>query len=342
MSKLLEKTIHAQTVIQNNDNIFLPTESSYILAHQDYQYLKQRAQLYGQPVFLFNSPDQVKRYTEQLSWQANLLLAVLPPGNVEFILPHNQDFLNVPKFHVFIPNHVQTLEVLSKFDRPLAGVYPQIGLNALITHHKHILEHPEYNDTFTLVSQTSLNGILPTSLDLTDPSKVVIKRPGAVGYSEINNILQNRVLIEKSYQPMKPFRDDWLKINMVQSLPSEAGDGINIVFGSKEVLSHMFRIPLTEYFHHKKIGNFILKNIGSHTSQETVARNITRQALDLYKLGVQNVYIMEENWGQSKWSEVINYYLEGIAVSVKQNQTQEVKIPVRVRPILSSQDFILS
>jgi tRNA A37 threonylcarbamoyladenosine synthetase subunit TsaC/SUA5/YrdC len=341
MSKLLVHTHHAKTIVQNNDNIFLPTESSYILAHQNHQYLKQRSQLHTQPVFLFSNVDAVTKYTTQLSWQASLLLGILPPGNVEFILPHNQDFLQVPNFHAFIPNHPQTLELLSQFDHPLAGVYPQIGLNALITHHKHILEHPEYNDTFTLVSQTALDGILPTLIDLCDPTKIVIRRPGAVSIREINSILQNRIPVQKDYLPIQPFRDDWLKIHLVNSLPAEAGNSINIVCGSKEILSYMFRIPLGEYFHHKKVGNFILKNIGSHTSQETVARNITRQALDLYKLGVQNVYIMEESWGNNKWSEIIDYYLEGIAISIKQNQQQEVKIPVRVRPVLTSQDFVL-
>jgi tRNA A37 threonylcarbamoyladenosine synthetase subunit TsaC/SUA5/YrdC len=342
MSKLLDKTTHSVNVIKNNDTIFLPTESAYILAHKDYQHLKQRAQLYSLPTFLFHSPEQVINYSQNLPWHAHHLLSILPPGNVEFILPHNQNLINIPKLQVFIPQHRATLELLSQFTNPIAGIYPQIGLNGLITHHKHILEHPEYNDTYTLVSETSLNGILPTLLDLTDPRKVVIKRPGVIGYKELTSILQNRVQVLKDYQPMKLFRDDWLKIEMTQSLPDSAGQGLNIVFGSKEILSHMFRIPMTEYFHHKKIGNFILKNIGSHTSQETVARNLTRHTLDLYKLGVQKVYIMQENWGASKWSEIINYYLEGVAESVHQSQPQGVKIPVRVRPILSSQDFVLS
>jgi tRNA A37 threonylcarbamoyladenosine synthetase subunit TsaC/SUA5/YrdC len=326
MAQLLNNLDQAIQVLDNNDFLFLPTETSYILTHRHKDYIRSYRNHITKPVFLFSDVHYIQDYTGHLTWFAQYLLQVLPPGAVEFIIPGNGK-LNESSFTIYIPADKQTQAILERYQQPLCGVYPQFGFNALITSSHQLDEYSQFKESYILDSKETSknNGLLPTLIDLTKPDKVVIRRPGPISYEEINSALAGRIPVTKEYQEPKKYHDNVFKIETAKQIDKTA-TGTTLLMGSRENLSRFFPIGSNEYFQLKKFGNYVAMNLGSTTNSEMIAKNLSRNFLEIHKLGIEKVIFLEQNWGSHKWAEAIKHYLR----SVLPTTTQTEPLPSRL------------
>jgi tRNA A37 threonylcarbamoyladenosine synthetase subunit TsaC/SUA5/YrdC len=313
MTQILESVDQAIHILDSNDFLFVPTETSYLLTHRQRDAIASYRNTISKPVFLFPHQASITQFTSNLSWFANLLLQVLPPGAVEFTLPSN-GYLQDNIFTAYVPAHEGTQELLERFHSPVVGTYPQLGFNALATSAHQLQEHKEFEDMYVLPSNSSNhrpNGILPTLLDLTQPNQVIIRRPGPISYEEIQSILGGRVQVVKRYEEPKKYYDNMFKLEVAYELGGST-EGTTLVMGSRENLSRFFQIGQTEYFHLKKSGNYILQNLGSVTNPEVIAKNLSKHFLEINKIGVERVVFLNQTWGNHKWAETITHYLRSV------------------------------
>jgi L-threonylcarbamoyladenylate synthase len=327
ISKEIEKAI---SKLKENKVIILQTSSGFqLVSSADHkpnintmQNIKQPPDPIN-PVYFFSNISQIKMYSKEIPKYLALLIEAFTPGPVAFILPSNQTLGDAQTITCTIPENPEILKIISEVNQPLATTSAnpaEIPAFANLSMVKNYFAGKV--DMILTLEPAQITFPDLSVLDCTEDGVIKIIRPGAIKTNEIQSILPKHIRLEKAYKTETAHR---LKL----SFPIFKKDYINnddkhlsVIIGTKEKLNQTFNLEKSEYFTLKKHGNFLLLNLGSQTSPETIAKNIYKNLFSIEHLAVSKGLLLWQDWGSGHWGEIIEYTLSRFVVDSLQTEVQ--------------------
>lgn len=193
---------HIQNAIDqlnNGDLIGLPTETVYGLAADATNDLavakiferKKRPRF--NPLIIHS--HSIQSLKDHVIWSktAEVLAQTFWPGPLTLVLPKLKDSsisllcsAGMDTLAVRIPNHPVSLEILQRFDKPLAAPSANPSGRISPTHAEHV--HQDYPDLLVLDGGACSVGIESTIIDLTNESPQLL-RPGMITRHEVEALI---------------------------------------------------------------------------------------------------------------------------------------------------------
>jgi L-threonylcarbamoyladenylate synthase len=194
----------AQQILLNSGIIAIPTETVYGLAAiatdkiAVQKIYKAKNRPTDNPLIChFYDFKQVQKYTNFIPDYVKLLVSKLCPGPISFLvnLPDNSDLksatrgLNSVIFR--IPNHSLTLKLLQKLNIPLAAPSANTSAKFSSTTPQMVIDDLGKKIDGVLDGDCSIIGLESTILDCRQKDSLYILRPGAIGKTELQKVLQD-------------------------------------------------------------------------------------------------------------------------------------------------------
>jgi L-threonylcarbamoyladenylate synthase len=318
----------AVNILKNSGIVAFPTETVYGLGAvaTNEIAIKKVFEVKNRPadnplICHFYSVDQIREYDIEIPQIAQILFKEFSPGPVSILLnlPKNSPLkvatAGQTKIICRIPNHPLALELIKKLNMPIVGPSANISGRPSGTNTQMVID--QFGDKIDGVIDGGDCGIgLESSiLDITDQDDIKILRPGAIGYSEIEPILEkynldiNIINSETTkniipgakyphYSPITPI----FKISYLEEIVATKNFAI---LGCTETLKKFnLRDDLNK--------NIIVVDLGSKTSVKDISRDLYRNLQSVDELKVKLAYLFNEDFKDGSISQALSNRLNKV------------------------------
>lgn len=311
------------------ETIFVPTESSYFLISpkNSLSQLKSIADSFLDSYqiihFFKDTKSLIKVLSPATQVYLRLIISILNPGPVIMALKDKEG----DSFLAYIPNHPELLDFLSISENHWIGVLPKTEDNLPFISAQRILEDKNLSHFKIIDSTHPIQNILPAVIDCRQENLVTFLQEGVVDSKELRSVLPKKIQVEIDLQAnflsMAKLTETSTRFRLAtaDTLKTES---LSLVLGSKEKLQETFKFNNLGYFVYKELDNFILFNIGSSNFPSTIAKGLYKDLYETRKFGISTVLILNQNWGKSKWSKIIQQILTEISIDTETENAYEL------------------
>lgn len=205
-------TTSAQTIreicrlLLSGEVVAIPTETVYGLAADalNPEAVEEIYRIKGRPphnplIVHIHDPAVAESYVH-LNPVAQTLMDAFWPGPLTLVLPKKPLIPGIvtaelPTIGIRMPNHPSMLSILESIDRPLAAPSANPSNYISPTRVEHVIEGLEGKLKYVLDGGPCSSGMESTILDLSNPEKVTLLRPGPITISQIEKVIELSVLI---------------------------------------------------------------------------------------------------------------------------------------------------
>ncbi len=275
----------------------------------------------------FYSLEQVKKFVPDLNKTAELLIKSFSPGPLSLLvnLPKNTNLLPATrgKFSVIvrIPEHLLTLELIKKLDKPIVGPSANTSGKMSGTNPEMIQKDLSGKLGGILDGGNSEIGLESTILDCRNENQIKILRPGAIGVLELKKVLERVEILEtgeneqkeivpgakyKHYSPEIDIQK--IDLDKAKELKNFEENIHVILLGSSEDLKNLGELGK----------NVKIIDLGSKKDLNSISKNLyynlfkTDKLNQELKLELKKAYLIDLKLGSSSIEKAIKNRLEKV------------------------------
>lgn len=322
--------IQAIKLLKEGEVVALPTETVYGLAGlaNNLDTIKKIYTIKNRPtdnplICHFYSYNQIKKYVNQISEAAEILITHFCPGPISFLfdLPNNSSLKSATSGQnsvvCRIPDHPLALQILEEIDVPIA--MPSANTSSKFSPTSAKMVRADLGDKIAGVVDggESIVGLESTIIDCRNPAEIIILRPGSIGKTEIETQLQNsglKIVVKESpnVDISKVFTTPGSKYKHYSPITPifEVSDYTQIVETADiAILGNQIQLEKAELFINDTSK---IKFINLGTTIEEISHNFYAKLFELDQSKVIKAYLIDLNLDKSSLSTALNDKLKKI------------------------------
>ncbi len=319
----------AVELIRDNQVVALPTETVYgLFGLANSQIAVSRVfSIKNRPadnplICHFRSIDQIRKYVSNIPEVIEFLLSRFAPGPLTVILnipknsPLSPALAGLSTVCCRIPNNELTLEILRTVNIPLFG--PSANTSTRVSATSPDMVHDDLGDRISgIVDGGTTNiGLESTIIDYRE-GQIRILRPGAIGVVELENALEEfndiniqRIIVKDNNSEVKTVvpGNKYRHYSPTVEVHRYQNQDIN-----KKTAVAGFDEDIQKFLNsNKDSGDTTIKSLGSIHNLTEVSHNLYSNLASLDNLGVNQVYFLGYDLGQSSLAIAISNRLNKV------------------------------
>jgi tRNA A37 threonylcarbamoyladenosine synthetase subunit TsaC/SUA5/YrdC len=282
--------------------VVLPTESVFYLTSPEIGKHKLSSKNHS-PVHIFASAEQLLVNLSSYPKYLPTLLKAFAPGPLQVLV---NNYKNEPII-AYVPNHSGVL--LLATNQPITAVPARSKFGIPIGNFEQINKHFPVAKKISGYLNSNPSGIEPTLIDCRSHSQLTILRLGQIPKTEIAKVVSSGVEINEILKQSR------VRLRIRQNLLAnyfQSKKNHIVVVGSREKLCEQFNLQIEGHFQKFQQNDYTLISLGSQTSVATIAKSLTKNLQTAFEVAEKKeakLYLLQQSWGNSSWSKVIDYYL---------------------------------
>lgn len=260
----------------------------------------------NQPVHIFASYSNLKQHVGYLPNWLSRLIQTLGNSPIQYILPKYENSQIVSHIIGYIPQSEVLKDVIEEIKNPIMAFYS----HQVLSQDKSPTVVSNINNNLTICEiEDVVDKVLPTLIDVTNPNKIVIKRPGPISKSDLEVLTGKNIEIQKDYFDSLNMG----QIDIFRTSTKPTSTNKTVVLGTKEKLKTVFNLDSIKHFGILETDNYFLINLGSITNPENIVRQLSKNISIAKNFGLSNIYFLENNWPANNWGEILRFIFNNIA-----------------------------
>jgi|GEM_PF-5330201 len=260
----------------------------------------------NQPVHIFASFSNLKDHVGYLPNWLSGLIKTLGNSPIQYILPKYENSQIVSHLIGYIPECQTLKEILEEIKNPVMAFYSHQVLS--LDKSPTVVSNSGSGLTICEIEDV-VDKVLPTLVDVTNPNKIIIKRPGPISKADLELLTGKNIQIEMDYfDSLNMGQVDIFRINSKPATTSKT-----VILGTKEKLKSTFKLDTVDHFNILETENYFLVNLGSITNPENIVRQLSKNISNAKNFGLSNIYFLETKWPASNWGEILRFIFKNIA-----------------------------